>query len=56
MIKEGVFSQVTEVFDPNEVLNLICEVFAPQTDAKRIKLFWNMERGLTLAKNEDEYA
>ena len=34
----------------------MCEVFAPQTDAKHIKIFWNMERGLKFSKKGSEYA
>jgi signal transduction histidine kinase len=28
-IKNGVFKLVDEVFDPNDVLELICDIFSP---------------------------
>ena len=28
-IKDGVFSLVTEVFDPNDVLEMVCDIFSP---------------------------
>ena len=56
MIKEGVFSQDMSIFDPNIVFDLICEVFAPQINAKNIKLFWHIERGLNLKNDGSDYA
>ena len=37
-IKDGVFSLESSTFDLNEVLEEICEIFQPQTNAKGIDL------------------
>ena len=45
-IKEGVFSLTDDVFDPADVLDTICEIFAPQTSVLNVRLFWMVEKDL----------
>ena len=35
-IKDGVMKLAVGVFDPNEVLELVCTIFAPQAIAKGV--------------------
>ena len=37
-IKDGVFSIVSQVFDPNEVLEMIIDIFSPQVNARGVLL------------------
>jgi len=37
-MKNGVFKLVLDIFDPNEILELVCSIFAPQTSARGVLL------------------
>ena len=39
-MKEGVLTLVQEVFDPNEVFELVCNIFSPQAESKAVKISW----------------
>lgn len=38
MIKDGVFILENQVFDPNEVLEMVCDIFSIQVSAKNVHL------------------
>ena len=54
-IREGAFAHAEDVFNPTEILDSICEIFSPQTSAKNVKLFWTIERGLSLPNDGSEW-
>ena len=39
-IQEGVFSLVSEVFDPNHAIELVCSIFDPQATAVGVKIVY----------------
>ena len=45
-LKHDAFRFVESVFDPNEILQMIIEIFEPQASAKGISIEWNIEKGL----------
>ena len=47
-IKDGAFSLRDAVFDPNEILDMVVDIFKPQADAKTLKLFWSIDKELVL--------
>ena len=47
-IKDGAFSLNDAVFDPNEILDMVIEIFKPQADAKSLNLLWSIDKDLAL--------
>lgn len=47
-MRAGVFSLVEAVFDPNETLQQICDVFSPQATKKAITISWQVSAFLRL--------
>ena len=45
-IRDGLFSLTCQMFDPNEVLDLIKNIFHPQADAQRLDLSCTVEHSL----------
>ena len=39
-MKEGVLSLANEIFDPNEVFELACNIFIPQASSKQVHINW----------------
>jgi len=37
-LRDGVFALVNEPFDPVETFDLVCNIFSPQSMAKRVKI------------------
>jgi len=40
-MKNGVFKLVDKIFDPNEILDLICAIFAPEAEARKLKIIFS---------------
>lgn len=47
-IKNGVFTLNNQIFDPIEVLKLVCDIFEPQVDARGVKLSFSTFSALSL--------
>jgi len=47
-IKDGAFSLQDAVFDPNEILDMVIEIFRPQADAKSLQMSWLTDKDLAL--------
>lgn len=52
-IKNGGFLLTNEAFDPNEVLKLVCNIFAPQVEAQQIRIFFSVFTSLQLAHGSE---
>ena len=39
-LKDGVFNLIQEKFDPNEIMNLVCSIFSPQSETKGVVVSW----------------
>ena len=48
MIKDGVFILEHQVFDPNDVLEMVCDIFSIQVGAKNVHLSFCVQAGLRL--------
>lgn len=53
-MKNGVFSLANDVFDPYEVLEMVCAIFAPQTEAQGVELSFVTYDALRLPFEEGE--
>ena len=45
-IKEGQFTLQSDIFDPNTIIQLVCDIFSPQADAKGVKIDWNVQESI----------
>ena len=52
-MKEGVFSLSEQVFDPNETLQMVCDIFDAQTKAKGIDISWVVLMSLRLPNSDN---
>ena len=45
-LHDGVFSLVSQIFDPNETFTDLINIFKPQTDARGLYLSWSIDPNL----------
>ena len=55
-MQDGFFSLVNEVFDPNEVIELVCSIFEPQTTAQKVKLLFMLCERLEMPSSDQSQA
>ena len=46
-LKSGIFTLTEALFDPSEIIELVCSIFETQAHSKGISIMWNTERFLT---------
>ena len=46
MLQEGVFTLNNAPFDPNNVFDMVCQIFQPQAAAKGIKVNFSVRKDL----------
>jgi len=42
-LKDGVFSLQKNLFNPNEIFDLVCNIFNPQAHLKQVQVSWQCE-------------
>ena len=49
-IRDGDFSLMIDIFDPKEVIKMICLIFGPQTASKGIEISYEVHNSLRVPK------
>ena len=55
-LKNDAFRFVDSVFDPNEILQMIIEIFGPQAEAKGVSIEWSIQKGLKVPQEGNNYS